>query len=181
MQEKVYALNWGKLGLDEPCPQVANGAPLKQAAIEQAAMEVALSSDGESYLIYEDRYSHFSPLFELGRLVMKNGEVRTDFYISGSVKEERAVRIALAHIIERMSASLVHRLDIDGDKFVQRYEASDWWSTIALHFRKRLLGAVNPPCLACGNELLNTKRSSKKYCNSSCRKRAFDHKKKAEQ
>lgn len=93
--------------------------------------------------------------------------------------KQKAAMATLVNVIEQMSATLSPKLDLIDERIVSRYEANDWWSTIALHFRDRLLGAVNPPCLACGQELLNTERSSKKFCNGTCRKRAFEQKKKA--
>lgn len=129
---------------------------------------LGLPPTNKEYLVLKYEYVQFQPL-------------SLNNYFTTTHSKRKAALATLVNVIEQMSATLSPKLDLIDEKIVSRYEANDWWSTLALHFRDRLLGAVNPPCLACGQELVNTERSSKKYCNSTCRKRAHDQKVKAQQ
>lgn len=129
---------------------------------------LGLPPTNKEYLVLKYEYVQFQPLSLMN-------------YFTTTYSKQKAAIATLVNVIEQMSATLSPKLDLIDDRIVSRYEANDWWSTIALHFRDRLLGAVNPPCLACGQELLNTERSSKKFCNGTCRKRAYDQKVKAQQ
>jgi hypothetical protein len=206
MFRTVYVLDWAKLGLDELCPEVLTPkqsefkekygeakyrnalsewlktCTKKERAGEQKATEkLATRPSGYNYLIYDDRLNIFLPLFGTDLVQLKDGTTRRDYFISKTVTEEMAVKLTLGYVIGKMISTLRPRLNVTTDgQFTFTGEAQDWWSTLALHFRDRLLGAVNPPCLACGQELVNTERSSKKYCNGTCRKRAYDQKKRAQ-
>ena len=159
--------------------QAKNLTKLEQASIEARKViyrevytldwnSFGLPPTNKEYLVLKNEYVQFQPL-------------SLNNYFTTTHSKRKAAMATLVNVIEQMSATLSPKLDLIDEKIVSRYEANDWWSTLALHFRDRLLGAVNPPCSACGQELLNTERSSKKFCNGTCRKRAYDQKKKAQE
>lgn len=94
-------------------------------------------------------------------------------------KPRQAAIATVVSVIDQMIATLKPKLQLVGEDVISTYEASDWWSTVALHYRERLLESVTRECLDCGKEMLEVKRSTRKYCDRLCRQRA-DAKKKAQ-
>lgn len=212
LEAKVFSLDWKALKLPEPCREKRESAKLnelialygiddgydkyieykKTLSPADQALEDHLCShtrDGDNYLIYSpgpDQISHFHPLLQMSERKTKNDATLKDYFVIEATTKKKALMLALANIIDRMGASLIQKIEVDSNgHFFQTYEATDWWSSIALHFRGRLLGSIMRPCLDCGKELINTNpdispKNTRKYCDDTCSKR-YRRRKKAQE
>lgn len=208
--EKRIAINWETLKLSRPCQQESLKIKAFQAQYGQADhldkyfewLELCSQEEretemqtkehrppGDKYLTFVNGPDHlvqFVPLLPMSRIRLANDEYLTDYFVTNASTKKKAAMITLAHVIERMGTSLIQKIEVDSNgHFFQTYEATDWWSSIALHFRGRLLGSIMKPCLDCGKELINTNpdispKNTRKYCDDTCSKR-YRRRKKAQE